>query len=432
MRAALWLLSLFALAAAGAWLAGNNQGTVTLFLSPYRVDLSLNLVVLVVLSIVLVVVLAQQALAALFSLPKQAQRWRLQQKERAAHAALLDAISHFMAGRFLRARKSAQTALDKEALMQASGLSLDHAVSLRTVAHIMAAESAHALQDKALRQHHLAQAVVQAQLGTPSERQTLTEGAQLRAARWLLDDRDAQASLARLQALPPAVGRRMVAMRLLLKASRLAGQPAQALDTAVLLAKHRAFTPAAADSLVRGLILEWLSHVHDADGVQKLWQKLSPTQRKMPDVVAETVLRFMALGGDAATARLWLEPLWASLQLVGSEDAPWQKVRVVRALVACLPDAQSPDARAWLARAESLQQAHPRDPHGQYLAGMVCLRHQLWGKAFALLTQAAKSLQEPDLQRQAWCALAQMAEQREDAAQAALAWKQAAQVSGLH
>lgn len=34
MRAALWLISLFALAVAGAWMAGNNHGTVTLFLSP--------------------------------------------------------------------------------------------------------------------------------------------------------------------------------------------------------------------------------------------------------------------------------------------------------------------------------------------------------------------------------------------------------------
>ena len=81
MRAALWLISLFALAAAAAWLAGNNQGTVTLFLSPYRIDLSLNLVLLVLGLVVLVVVLAQQALSALLSLPHQAQRWRLQQKE---------------------------------------------------------------------------------------------------------------------------------------------------------------------------------------------------------------------------------------------------------------------------------------------------------------------------------------------------------------
>ena len=67
MRAALWLISLCALAAAAAWLAGNNQGTVTLFLSPYRIDLSLNLVLLVLGLVVLVVVLAQQALSALLS-----------------------------------------------------------------------------------------------------------------------------------------------------------------------------------------------------------------------------------------------------------------------------------------------------------------------------------------------------------------------------
>jgi HemY protein len=429
MRAALWLLSLFALAAAGAWLAGNNQGTVTLFLSPYRVDLSLNLVVLVLLAVVLLVVVAQQALSALFSLPRQAQRWRLQQKERAAHAALLDAISHFMAGRFLRARKSAQTALEKEALMQAAGVTLDHAVSLRTLSHIMAAESAHALQDQDLRQHHLAQALAQAQTGPAAERQTLTEGVQLRAARWLLDDRDAHASLERLQELPPAVGRRMVAMRLLLKASRLAGQTAQALDTAVLLAKHRAFTPAAAESLVRGLILEWLTQVRDADGVQKLWQRLHPTQRKMPDVAAEVALRFMALEGSTATARVWLEPLWAPLQAGAADWSPLQMLRVVRALELSQADPQASDARQGLARVEGLQQAQPRDPRLQYLAGMVCLRHCLWGKAQALLSQAAKGLQEPELQRRTWLALAELAEQREDAVAAAQAWKQAALVS---
>jgi HemY protein len=300
---------------------------------------------------------------------------------------------------------------------------------LRTLSHIMAAESAHALQDQDLREHHLAQALAQAQGGPAAERQTLTEGVQLRAARWLLDDRDAQASLERLQELPPAAGRRMVAMRLLLKASRLAGQTAQALDTAALLAKHRAFTPAAADSLVRGLIMEWLTQVRDADGVQKLWQRLHPTQRKMPDVAAEVALRYMALGGSTATARLWLEPLWAPLQAGAADWSALQMLRVVRALELSQVDPQAPDARQGLARVEGLQQAQPRDPRLQYLAGMVCLRHRLWGKAQSLLSQAAKGLQEPELQRRTWLALAELAEQREDAAAAAQAWKQAALVS---
>lgn len=428
MRAALWLISLFALAVAAAWLAWNNNGTVAFFLMPYRIDISLNLMLLMLGLVVLVVVLAQQALSALLSLPKQAQRWRLQQKERAAHAALLESISNFMAGRFLRARKAAQSALDKEVRLKDAGLQLDHAVALRTVAHIMVAESAHALQDRDLRQTHLQEAIEAAKRGQSSERQALTEGAQLRAARWLLDDRDAAGSLSLLQSMPAALGRRMVAMRMQLKAARLAGQPAQALDTAVLLAKHRAFSPATADSLVRGLILEWLSHTHDADSVQRLWLQLNAAQRAMPDLAAELALRFVALGGTGAMAKPWLQVVWIPLQAPQSNWSADQLARMVQAMEACLLDAQAPDARQWLSQIESAQLANPQDACLQYLAGMLCLRHQLWGKAQSLLTQAVRGLQAPDLKRKAWCALAQLAEQRQDPAAAAAAWKQAALV----
>lgn len=430
MRAALWLISLFALAAAAAWLAGNNTGTVTLFLSPYRIDVSLNLVLLFLGLVVLVVVLAQQALSALLSLPQQAQRWRLQQKERAAHAAVLDAISQFMAGRFLRARKSAQNAIDKEALLQDAGLALDHGVALRTVANILAAESAHALQDRDVRQAHWQAAWEASQQAPGVESRTLNEGIQLRAARWLLDDRDASASLSLLKALPSATARRMVAMRLQLKAARLAGQPAQALETAVLLAKHRAFSPAAADSLVRSLILTWLSHTHDPEAVQRLWLKLSPAQRAMPDLAAEAALRFLSLGGAGAQVRQWLQPLWEPLQSHKSGAwTPDQLTRMVQALELSWADAQASDARPWLARVETAQQAQPQDPLWQYLAGMLYMRHQLWGKAQGLLTQAVKGLQAPTLQRKAWSALAEMAEQRQDVVAATAAWKRAAQVA---
>lgn len=429
MRAALWLISLFSLAAAAAWLAWHNNGTVALFLMSYRVDFSLNLVLLVLGLVVLVVVLAQQALSALLSLPKHAHSWRLQQKERAAHAALLESISSFMAGRFLRARKAAQTALEKESHLNDAGLQLDHAVSLRTVAHIMAAESAHALQDRVLRQSHLQAALETAKQGAVSERQTLTDGAQLRAARWLLDDRDASGSLGLLKALPNATGRRVVAMRMQLKAARLAGQPALALDTAVLLAKHRAFTPSTAESLVRGLILAWLSNMHDADALERWWLNLNPVQRAMPDIAAEAALRFVALGGSGAVARPWLQPLWTPLQSQQSSWTPDQLARMVQAMEASLADAQAPDARQWLARIEATQQAQPQDARLQYLAGMVCLRHQLWGKAQSLLSQAVKGLQTPALKRRAWCALAELAEQRQEPVAAAQAWKQAALVA---
>src|SRR5512140_3202025 len=100
MRAALWLLALFSVAVAIALFAGNNDGTVTLFWPPYRIDLSLNLVLLLLFVGFAFLHAALGALAALFDLPRQALRWRAQQKERAVHASLLDAISHLLAGRF--------------------------------------------------------------------------------------------------------------------------------------------------------------------------------------------------------------------------------------------------------------------------------------------------------------------------------------------
>ena len=107
MRAALWLLALFGVAVAIALFAGNNQSTVTVFWPPYRVDLSLNLVLLLLFAAFVFLHAALGALAALFDLPRQALRWRAQQKERAVFASLLDSISHLTAGRFIRARKSA-------------------------------------------------------------------------------------------------------------------------------------------------------------------------------------------------------------------------------------------------------------------------------------------------------------------------------------
>jgi hypothetical protein len=76
MRAALWLLALFGIAAAVALFAGNNQGTVTVFWPPYRVDLSLNLVLLLLLGAFLFIHAVLGALAALFDLPRQAPRCR--------------------------------------------------------------------------------------------------------------------------------------------------------------------------------------------------------------------------------------------------------------------------------------------------------------------------------------------------------------------
>lgn len=415
MRAALWLLALFGIAVAGALFAGNNQGSVTLFWPPYRIDLSLNLVLLLLVAAFFIVHAAMRALAALFELPRQALRWRTQQKERTMHAALLDAISHLLAGRYLRARKSSEAVLQQEASLTASGQKPANAGQLRAIAHLLAAETAQALQDRAAREEHLRLALEQA---SARDAQETRDGVVLRAARWALEDRDPAAAMEWLKGLPLGAARRTLSLRTRLRASRQAGQPLEAMETARLLAKHHAFSEVAAGSILRGLAIDLLNGAYDVAQLQRAWNLLEPSERTMPEVAIHGAQRLSTLRGDARLARDWLLPIW---------DTQAQLAEPLRVKLVCaLEEGLDSIDAAWLARIESAQKANPRDATLQYLAGMACMKRQLWGKAQQLLTQAALGLQDASLHRNAWRALAELAEQREDAGAAAQAWKRAA------
>ncbi|EJE49838.1 putative enzyme of heme biosynthesis [Acidovorax sp. CF316] len=422
MRAALWLLALFGVAVAAALFAGNNQGTVTLYWPPYRVDLSLNMVVLLLVGGFVTVHAALRALAALLELPHQARRWRVQQKERAMHSALLDAMTHLLGGRFIRSRKAAVAALAQENALAAAGESVPHSHQLRSLAHLVAAEGSHALQDTATRDSHLQRALEDAPARGTALEQELREGAQMRAARWTLDDRDADAALEWLASLPQGAARRTLALRIKLKATRLARRTQEALDTARLLAKHRAFSPTAAQSIVRGLATELIHSAHDTAQLRRVWDDLETAERNMPELAIQAAQRMAALGGDAGQVRAWLQPVWERMVELPDALAEHHALKLVRALESGL---DAVDA-AWLARIEAAQQANPRDARLQYLAGMACLKRQLWGKAQQLLTQAAHQLSDASLRASAWRHLAELAEQRGDEPAAAEAWKKAA------
>jgi HemY protein len=429
MRAAFWLLALFGVAVAVALVAGNNQALVTLFWPPHRIDLSFNLVVLLLAGLFLLLHLALRALAAVFSLPLEARRWRAQQKERAMFGAVLDALAHQLAGRYIRATKSAQNALAQERSLSQVADSPDaddghHAgrsSQLRSLAHLLVAESAQSLQNRTLRDEHLYRALRNSERGHALE---VREAVHFRAARWALDDRDASAAIEALAQLPQGAARRTLALRMKLRALRQLRQTAQALETARLLAKHRAFSPEAGQSIVRGLALELLNDAHDPAQLQRAWESLDANEQAMPELAVHAASRLMKLHGDADLARAWLLRVWEPVMGPRSDTGDNLRVKLIGVLE---PGLESLDSD-WLARIEAAQFGRPRDANLQYLAGMACLSRQLWGKARQLLTQAAQSLQDPVLHRNAWRALALLAEQREDAESAAQAYRQAASV----
>ena len=412
-------------------IAGNNQAVVTLFWPPHRVDVSFNLMMMLLLGVFLVLYLALRALAAVVGLPVEAKRWRAQQKERAMYGALMDALAHQLAGRYIRATKSAQNALVQEKSLarlagesgQArdnfSGVNSARASQLQSLAHLLVAESAQSLQNTPLRDAHLALAL---QSSAPRHAQEIREGVQFRAARWALDDRDAAASLAALSQLPQGAARRTLALRLKLRATRQLRQTAAALDTARLLGKHRAFSPQAAQSLVRGLGQELLSDAHDPAQLAQAWAALDDSERAMPELAVHAASRMMALQGDAHIARQWLMTAWAQAMQPGSALTDSLRIKLIGALE---PGLDSLDAQ-WLARIEAAQTARPSDANLQYLAGMACVNRQLWGKARQWLSLSVLGLQDSGLRRNAFRALARLAEQRGDEQAADEAYKQAA------
>ena len=92
--------------------------------------------------------------------------------------------------------------------------------------------------------------------------------------------------MAWLKGLPQGAARRTVALRMKLKAARLAHRTAEALETARLLSKHRAFSAGAAQSIVRGLSRV----IGQTSGTKCFTAKYRPATPCPPAAMAATVL----------------------------------------------------------------------------------------------------------------------------------------------
>jgi HemY protein len=426
MRLALWFLGLFGVAVALALFSSTNPGTITVFWPPHRVDVSLNLAILALLLVFALLHVALKALGALFALPGLARSWRLRHQERIMHSALLDALSHLVAGRFIRARKAAELVLAREAVMTRSGEVWPDATRLRVMAHLLAAESSQALRDKPAREMHFQQALAQS---TSAETTGTRDGLQLRALRWSLEERDPGAALDWLAQLPAGVARRTVALRLRLKVARLAGQNDLALETARLLVKHKAFSEVAALSLRRALALEYIQTTQEPEQLAAVWARLEPVEQQVPEVALSAAGRLLRMGGSVDQAFAWLLPVWERMTQSSSGLEPDQKVFLIRVMENGFSAAGEDIDTLWLSRIEQAQLDAPGDADLQYLAGVACLHLQLWGKAQQLIRQALPRLNDAGLLTRAWQVQAELAQRQGDEAQALAAWKNAAKVT---
>lgn len=394
MRSIIWLVLLCVVAVVAATTLGSNDGLVTIYWAGWRTELSLNLFLILLLASCAVLLSAAQAFRSLLTLPERASEWRALRRERAAQAALREALAEYFSARYSRAHKAAMRALT----LRQDTPQLRADVEFGVLAQLLAAGSLHRLQDRPRRDTVMQALFHGVRRGGGHG---VEDGARLLAAEWAIDDRDAARAAELLDQLPAGVARRTQALRLKLKASRLARQPLQALHTARLLAKHQGFTPVAARGLLRSLAGEAIDDCHDLQQLQRLWQQLEPADRRDAAVAARAAMRAVALGATA-DARQWLQPFWDRLAELDRDD----REAVALALVDAAPGIE-PD---WLPRLESVLAAFGHEDAVVVAVGMAFADRQLWGKARKLMEHSADAAALPArVRRRAWRVLAQMA-----------------------
>ncbi len=110
MRAAFWLLALFALAVALTLVARVDQGYVIVVYPPWRMELSFLLALALLVGLIALAYAALHLGQAALRLPDDVREWRDQQRLAAAERTLLDAMRAHLDGDAARAARLARKA----------------------------------------------------------------------------------------------------------------------------------------------------------------------------------------------------------------------------------------------------------------------------------------------------------------------------------
>jgi HemY protein len=393
MRIFLSLIILFAAAIGLAVGARFNPGNVVLFYPPYRVDLSLNLFLLV---LVLLFALAYGTLRAIRSaqqMPRRVTTYRREKREREGNRALRDALKALFEGRFGHAEKAATRAAD---VPDNAGLSA-----------LIGARAAHRLSQGGRRDAWLAKIQDDASLKT----------ARLMTAMELqIDDHQPEIALESANELNASGTRHIHALRLALKANQHANNWPEVLRLVRLLDKRNAIHPALSRRLRELAYADLMSdRAHDAESLRRVWSTV-PTQERVQPLIALRAARSFNAKGLNDEARSIVEKALAT---------EWDD-RLVRAYGSTAAAEGSSALLAQIERCEEWRKSRPTDPELALTLGTLCLRQKLWGKAQRHLEQALSDATESETVREVHLKLAQLHEALNQPEEAAAHYRQCA------
>lgn len=351
MRALSWLLVLAAFAVGLAIAARYNEGYVLLVLAPWRVELSLNLLFVLILGAFFLGHGLLLAVRHTLNLPRSIAAFRQQRRTEKASTDLQKAQRLLMEGRYGRAMRSAEYAWPEhpDAGMVA----------------LIGWRAAHALRDEN-------QKIVWRQRVKNAGRHTEIAGL-MTEAELALDERRFDDAHEVLESLASRGGRHIAALRLQLKAEQGRGNWREAVRLIRQLEKAHALTPEQATPLRQRALRENLRILQDdMSGLQRYWQALDERDRLNPVLALEAARAFSATGDCREAQRIIedaLEDAWTSPLVLAYGDTT----------------CHGADVLGRIARAEKWLQQHPRDEVLLLSLGRLCRAQKLWGKARSFL-----------------------------------------------
>ncbi|MEW5943992.1 MAG: heme biosynthesis protein HemY [Pseudomonadota bacterium] len=349
MKTLFWILAILALAVALTVAAKHNAGYVLLVYPPYRIELSLNLMITLLLLAFFLGYAMLRLVVNTLRLPERVRVFKRERRQEKARTAMQEGLMAYAEGRHGKAEKLAVAALEMHESPELNAL--------------LAARAAHEMKAYDRRDAYLEQAE---RLAPDAPVARLMTQAEL-----LLDERrlqDALVVLRRLHALSPKLA---AALRLELKAQQQAKNWDQVIALVAQLEKRDAIEPVQAEQLKLNAHLENLKRkAFDAVELKAYWQKIPAADRLNSKVALAAAKNFLAMGDGQAA----LEIIEQSL------EKQWDSE-----LVRLYGDCPGKDPLKQLERAENWLKAHPADAALLLSLGKLCTRQELWGKAQSYL-----------------------------------------------
>lgn len=386
MRALLWVLGLFAVAVGLVIAARYNNGYVLLVLPPWRAEISLNLAIMLALSVFFIAYVLVRTIIITATMPSRVRAFQKRRSENRARAVFNEALVNFFEGRFGRAEKAASAALK--------------AGESPALSAMLAARAAHGMRAYATRDKYLAKSA-----STDPDEDAMRLMAQ---AEMLLDERRYYDALDVLKRLPE---KHTAALRLELRAQQMAMNWERVLALIPQLEKRRVFERPVVAQLRRQAVIESLKRkAVDDKSLREYWDRLPAEDRYEPRIAATAAQSFIALGGCQEAHKIVEEGL----------ERQWDS-----ALLAIYSECLGTDVRQQLERAEKWLAQHPRDAVLLLTLGRLCAHQGLWGKARSYL-EASLSI-EPT--HSAHLELGRLLEREGKPAEAAAAYQKALEVT---